>query len=122
MNNHLFLPKKNQLQLLQKQLSNIQGFNFDKKSFKNITRDLNYINKNDLISLRATYQNLFSKVIVQPLDESKMQLKFVFKEDSLSHGTFEDFYCISAKKNISLTWYKKMKRSFLLKCIRLSRQ
>ena len=63
---------------------------------KNITKTLNYIQKNDLVSLKAAYQDIFQKVIVQPLDESKVQLEFVFKEDPLSPRTFEDFYCISA--------------------------
>ena len=89
------LKKRDQLQLFQKQLSNTQNFDSDKKSFKSIIKAFDYIQKNDLVSLKAAYQDIFQKVIVQPLDESKVQLEFVFKEDPLSPCTFEDFYCMS---------------------------
>lgn len=89
------IKRRNQLQLFQKKLSNIQKVDFNKENFKNVTKTLDYIQKNDLISLKATYQDLFQKIIVQPQDESKIQLKFVFKEVPLTSSKDEDFYCIS---------------------------
>ncbi len=45
------MKKRDQLQLFQKQLSNTQDFDSDKKSFKNITKAFDYIQRNDLVSL-----------------------------------------------------------------------
>ena len=89
------MRKREQLQLLQKQLLNTQVFDSGKTSFKNVIKAFNYSQKNDLASLKSAYQNTFQKIIVQPLSESKLHLNFVFKEDTLNSRTFEDFYCIS---------------------------
>ena len=89
------MKKRSQFQLLQKQLSNIKGFDYNKESLKNISKALNYIHRSDLVSLKSVYHNLFQKIIVQPLDESKIQLKFVFKEDPSISRMYEVFYCIS---------------------------
>ena len=84
------MKKRNQFLLLQKRLSNIKGFNSNKESLKNIGKALNYIHKNDLVSLKSVYNNLFQKIVVQPLDESEIQLKFVFKEDLSNSRMYED--------------------------------
>ena len=87
--------KRNQLQLFQKKLSNIQRVGFNKENFKNMTKAFDYTQKNDLVSLKATYQYLFQKIIVQPQDESRVQLRFIFKGVPLASSKDEDFYCIS---------------------------
>ena len=87
------MKKRNQFLLLQKQLSDIKGFDFNKESLKNISKALNYIHRSDLVSLKSVYHNLFQKIIVQPLDESEIQLKFVFKEGLSNSRMYEHFYC-----------------------------
>ena len=87
------IKKRDQLQLFQKQLSNIQSFNSNKENLKNIKRALNYIHKKDLVALKFIYDYLFQQILVQPLDESKVQLHFVFKRNPATAQIFEDIYC-----------------------------
>lgn len=87
------MKKRNQFYILQKQLSNTKGFNSNKESLKNIGKALNYVHKNGLVSLKSVYNNLFQKIIVQPLDGSEIQLEFVFKEDPSKSRMYEVFYC-----------------------------
>ena len=58
------MKKRDQLQLFQKQLSNTQDFDSDKKSFKSIIKAFDYIQKNDLVSLKAAYQGYISKKLL----------------------------------------------------------
>ena len=85
------MKKRSQFLLLQKQLSNVQSFDSNKENLKSIVKALNYIHRSDLVSLKSVYHNLFQKVIVQSLDKSKIQLKFVFKEDPLNSRMYEAF-------------------------------
>ena len=55
-----------------------------KENPKNIVKALNYIHKRDFVSLKSVYNDLFQKIIVESLHESKIQLKFVFNENRIS--------------------------------------
>lgn len=88
--------KRNQLQLLEKQLQEAQGFG-EEKQLKIVAEALNFVKQKDLVSLKSIYKKLFQKIIVQPLDSSKVQLKFIFREASSTLGRVEDIFCILVK-------------------------
>lgn len=88
--------KRNHLQMLEKQLRESQGF-CEEKQHKYVIEALNHIKKQDLVSLKSIYKKLFQKIIVHPLDNSKVQLKFIFREASSTLGRVEDIFCILVK-------------------------
>ena len=86
------IGKKKHLQSLQKQLASTEN-PLDHKVMQSINKALEYAQKKDLGSLRAIYQRLFQKIVVQPLDDCKVQLKFIFHGPPQILGDLEVFSC-----------------------------
>ena len=76
----------------------------DDQMRQSVVKALKHIQNKDLISLKAAYRSLFQNIIIQPLDSSRVQLKFVFKDASSALGRVEDFFCILVRM-VDLTGY-----------------
>ena len=89
---HELEHKKNELQLLQKQLTEVQVPKNGK--LEQIKAALGYIRKKDFVALKSIYKQLFEKIIVRPLDKAKVQLEFVFNNIPTSPNGGVDANCI----------------------------
>ena len=84
--------KKNQLQLLLKQLretTSKHGW------LEQVNKALSYLNKKDMMSLRSAYRQIFDKIVVRRLDEAKVRLQFVFKNLASPNYIGEVANCMS---------------------------
>ena len=88
---HELERKKSELQLLQKQLAEVQVPQNGK--LEQIKAALGYIRKKDFVALKSIYKQLFEKIIVRPLDEAKVQLEFVFNKATSSIRNGEVAFC-----------------------------
>ncbi len=88
------IDRKRQLQLLQRQLDEAQDAS---KSgwLDHANKAISCIRKKDLISLKSAYKQLFQKIIVHPLDSTRLQLEFIFKSASTSIRMGVDKFCPS---------------------------
>ena len=83
---------KRQLQLLQKQLA--AAHNTQKRGWLDqVNQAISCIKRKDFVSLRSIYRRLFEKVIVHPLDDTKLQLEFIFNTVSTTTNKVVDTFC-----------------------------
>ena len=86
--------RRRQLQLLQKQIKEVR----DKDTLKHgwleqVNQAISCIKKKDFVSLRSIYRQLFHKIIVHPLDNTKLQLEFIFNNVSTTTYKVVDTFC-----------------------------
>ena len=87
--------RKRQLQLLQKQL--VEARDTGKSGWlEQVNQALSCIKEKDFTSLRSIYRRLFQKVIVHPLDNTKLQLEFIFNNVSTTLQGVVDTFCVPA--------------------------
>ena len=93
---HELTNRRQQLQLLQKQLAEAKTH---KHSWlEHVNHAINCVGKKDLTALQSAYRRLFHKIIVHPLDNARLQLEFVFNEVSTSFRNGVDKICPSVDR------------------------
>ena len=86
--------RKGQLELLQKQIREAQALP-QNSGLGCVNTAISCVKRKDAIALKSAYRQLFEKIVVQPLDNAKVRLKFVFKKLSPTARVEEVANCIS---------------------------
>lgn len=87
--------RKRQLRLLQKQIGEARD-TIKSGWLEQVSQAINCIKQKDFVSLRSIYRRLFDKIIVHPLDNTKLQLEFIFNNMSTSPYQVVDRFCAAA--------------------------
>ena len=89
--------RRKQLQALQNQIALAQEPSKN-GGLEQINKALGYIKSKDMIPLKSIYRRLFEKIIVRPLDNTKVQLEFIFKNAFSTCRKLEDTFCTSVNR------------------------
>ena len=88
---------KKQLQLLHKHLLEAELLRKG-CGLEHVNEAINHIKKDDLTSLKSVYRRMFQKVVVRPLDSKKVQLEFIFKDETTPPNGGVVSYCTAVGK------------------------